>query len=101
VPLSHEEQRVLEEMERELCADDPRFVQRITRRRRRIGRVLSIAMLAFCCGFALLVVGIVGRSVVGVVLALIGLVTVTASCFAMIFIHERRWFRRSFRRHWN
>jgi hypothetical protein len=100
VPLSHEEQRVLEEMERELSADDPRFVRRITRPRRRTGRVPRVAMLAFCFGLALLVVGIVGPSAVGVVLTLTGLVTVSVSCFAMVFAQERQWFRRSLRRHW-
>lgn len=99
MPLSHEEQRVLDEMERLLLADDPRFAERIGRPRRRLRGGMLVSVLAFCCGLAMLAVGLVGASPVHIALALTGIVVMSASCFAIMLIQERRWFGHIHPRH--
>ena len=96
MPLSHEEQRVLNEIERLLRSEDPRFVDRIGRKHRRVGGLIGIAMLAFCCGLVMVTIGMLGESGWHVAIAAVGLVIAAVSCFATVVIQERRW---SGRRH--
>jgi len=60
MPLSEHEQRLLEQMERALYAEDSKFVQTFrgsdSRRRRR--RQLGLAVVGFVVGLALLFVGV-------------------------------------------
>ena len=58
MPLSEYEQRVLEQMERQLASDDPRLANTLTARRRRsISRYL-VAGIGATLGMLLLVVGV-------------------------------------------
>jgi hypothetical protein len=64
MPLSEHEQRLLEQMERALYAEDSKFVQNFQgsdgRRRRR--RQLGVAVVGFVVGLALLFVGLAAPS---------------------------------------
>jgi hypothetical protein len=68
MPLSEYEQRVLEQMERQLASDDPRLANTLTQRRRRsIGRY-AIAGAGAVVGLLLLVFGVASSApVLGVV----------------------------------
>ena len=81
MPLSREEQRALEEIERVL-AQDPRFVRRIGRRRLR--RILAAAILGMACGVALMIIGLVGTDPGHVVLAVTGFAVIVASCSTIV-----------------
>src|SRR6478735_11763616 len=88
MPLSEHEQRLLEQMERALYAEDSKFVQTFrgsdSRRRRR--RQLGIGVIGFVLGLGLLFVGVAvaGFFWVGVV----GFVVMLAS--AMYVVHASR-----------
>ncbi|MFT4128416.1 MAG: DUF3040 domain-containing protein [Gordonia sp. (in: high G+C Gram-positive bacteria)] len=88
MPLSEHEQRMLEEIESALYAEDPKFASSVTRRRlgRSSGRRRIQAVIVFIVGLVLLVVGpIVGLSVGGFpVISLIGfLVMFAGALFAL------------------
>jgi hypothetical protein len=78
VPLSDNEQRMLEQMERALYAEDPKFAtaMRGTNRRPGAGRRLSIGGLGILLGLVVLVLGVareqVALGVVGFVCMLAG-----------------------------
>jgi hypothetical protein len=65
VPLSEHEQRLLEQIERALVDDDPKFASSVRTgdRRLRARRKLQIGVLLVVVGLALLVAGAVARSV--------------------------------------
>jgi hypothetical protein len=70
VPLSEEELRLLEQMERALVAEDPKFVSALrgTARRRDARRRSLVAAGAFLAGVVVLMAGaVMGNTVVGVV----------------------------------
>jgi Protein of unknown function (DUF3040) len=90
VPLSREEQQVLDEIERFLAAEDPGFVGRIERQRRRIRRILMTAIVGLICGVTLLSIGVVGTDPGHVVLAVIGFGVIVASCSSIITHTGRR-----------
>lgn len=58
MPLSEYEQRVLEQMERQLSADDPKLATTLTTPRRRTGRKVVIAVASVLVGLVLLVLGV-------------------------------------------
>jgi len=69
MPLSEYEQRVLEQMERQLASDDPRLANTLTRRGRRtvwryvvagLGAVLGLLMLVIGTADGLPVLGVIG-----------------------------------------
>jgi hypothetical protein len=78
VPLSDNEQRLLEQMERALYAEDPKFASamRGTNRRPGTGRRLLLGGGGVLLGLTLLVVGVIQQSipigVLGFVLMLVG-----------------------------
>jgi hypothetical protein len=70
VPLSEREQRILEEIEKNLYQEDPSFARDVRRRSPRMDEVrrARLGVFIFLCGFALLIGFFVSRSVlVGVV----------------------------------
>lgn len=67
MPLSEYEQRVLEQMERQLSADDPKLATTLTTPRRRTGRKIIVAVVSVIVGLLLLVLGVVQSiAVVGI-----------------------------------
>ena len=67
MPLSEYEQRVLEQMERQLSADDPKLATTLTTPRRRTGRKIIVATVGVLVGLLLLVLGVVQSiAVVGI-----------------------------------
>jgi len=70
VPLSEEELRLLEQMERALVAEDPKFASTLrgTRIRQHARRQVILGVLAFVVGVALLMAGAVTKEIpIGVV----------------------------------
>jgi hypothetical protein len=57
VPLSEREQKILEEIERNLYEEDPRFAHGVRRRTPKMDEVrrIKLGALLFVCGFALLI----------------------------------------------
>jgi hypothetical protein len=62
VPLSEHEQRLLEQIERALLAEDPKFAStvRSTDPRHHVRRRIVVAALVFLVGAALMIAGVVG-----------------------------------------
>lgn len=59
MPLSEHEQRILDEIERRLAAEDPKFARQVSIRtpRGKAVRRIKLAVFAFVCGFGLLIAG--------------------------------------------
>ncbi|MGC4934959.1 DUF3040 domain-containing protein [Gordonia sp. DT30] len=89
MPLSEHEQRMLEEIESALYAEDPKFASSVTRRRlgRSTGRRRLQAAVVFVIGLALLVVGpITGLDVGGFpILSLIGFLVMFAAALLALW----------------
>jgi hypothetical protein len=64
VPLSDREQKILEEIERNLYEEDPKFAHQVRRTPKmdEIRRV-KLGALLFLCGFALLIAFFISRSI--------------------------------------
>ena len=80
VPLSEEELRLLEQMERALVAEDPKLASTLrgTAMRRRARRQLVVAVVCFLLGVTILMTGAVARlTVVGIA----GFVVMLASAY--------------------
>jgi hypothetical protein len=87
MPLSEYEQRVLEQMERQLTSDDPRLANTLTQRGRRpVGRIV-IAIAGAAIGLLLLVLGAAGDGLVW--LGVVGFVVMFAAV-AFAFADPRR-----------
>ncbi len=80
VPLSEREQRLLEQMERALSAEDPRFASKLlgARTAARHRRLLIVAVTGLVIGVILLIVGVMAQiplvSVVGFVVMFLAVV---------------------------
>ncbi|MCR6689730.1 DUF3040 domain-containing protein [Cellulomonas sp.] len=87
MPLSEYEQRVLEQMERQLATDDPRLANTLTQRgaRRTVGRYV-VAGIGAVVGLLLLVFGVAGDLVL---LGVVGFVVMFAAV-AFAFASPRR-----------
>jgi hypothetical protein len=76
VPLSDHEQRLLDQIEQALYAEDPKFAANVrsVRSRRRTRRWIPISIVGALVGFLLVLVGLIGQqvavSVIGFVLIL-------------------------------
>lgn len=82
MPLSEYEQRVLEQMERQLASDDPRLANTLTQRgRRAVGRYV-VAGIGAALGLLLLVVGAAGSLPLLGVLGFIVMFAAVAYAFA-------------------
>ncbi|MGP7961367.1 DUF3040 domain-containing protein [Sanguibacter sp. A247] len=64
MPLSEYEQRVLEQMERQLSADDPKLATTLTTPRHRTGRRIIVAVASLIVGLLLLILGVVESLIV-------------------------------------
>ncbi len=82
MPLSEYEQRVLEQMERQLASDDPRLANTLTQRgRRAVGRYV-VAGIGAALGLLLLVIGAAGSMPLLGVLGFIVMFAAVAYAFA-------------------
>jgi Protein of unknown function (DUF3040) len=88
VPLSDNEQRLLEQMERALYAEDPKFASTMRGAARRPGsaRRLLIGVTGVVVGLVLLVVGVAQQMVV---LGVIGFVSMLAGTAYAVSGHRR------------
>ena len=79
MPLSDHEQRLLDQIEQALYADDPKFASAVRSGRGgwRARRLLALAILGVLAGLALVLVGLISTVIV---LSIIGFVLVVASC---------------------
>ncbi|WLP90393.1 DUF3040 domain-containing protein [Gordonia sp. NB41Y] len=89
MPLSEHEQRMLEEIESALYAEDPKFASSVTRRRlgRSPGRRRVQAAVVFVVGLVLLVVGpIIGLTVGGFpIVSLVGFLVMFAAALLALW----------------
>jgi Protein of unknown function (DUF3040) len=79
VPLSDHEQRLLDEIEQALYAEDPKFAAsvRSARTRSRTRRAAVLCVLGVLAGLALVLVGLITNLIV---LSVVGFVLVVAAC---------------------
>lgn len=79
MPLSDHEQRLLDEIEQALYAEDPKFAAsvRLARTRSRTRRAAVLCVLGVAAGLALVLVGLIANLIA---LAVVGFVLVVASC---------------------
>ena len=79
MPLSDHEQRLLDEIEQALYAEDPKFAAsvRLARTRSRTRRAAVLCVLGVVAGLALVLVGLVTNLIA---LSVIGFVFVVAAC---------------------
>ena len=83
MPLSDHEQRLLDEIEQALYAEDPKFANsvRSARTRSRTRRSVAICVIGVLAGLGLVLVGLIATSVeVSIALSVIGFVLVVAAC---------------------
>jgi hypothetical protein len=83
VPLSEEELRLLEQMERALVAEDPKFASTLrgTKMRQHARRQVIGGVLVFIVGVALLMSGAVLGQNTGIILGVLGFVVMLASAY--------------------
>jgi hypothetical protein len=79
VPLSDHEQRLLDEIEQALYAEDPKFAAavRSARARSRTRRSVILCVLGVVAGLALVLVGLIAEIIV---LSVVGFVLVVGAC---------------------
>jgi hypothetical protein len=90
VPLSDHEQRLLDEIEQALYAEDPKFAAsvRSARARSRTRRSVALCGLGVIAGLALVLVGLIANIVA---LSVVGFVLVVAACgFGVQAVRGRR-----------
>ena len=90
MPLSDHEQRLLDEIEQALYAEDPKFAAsvRAARTRSRTRRSAALCLLGVVAGLALVLVGLVATIVA---LSVVGFVLVVGSCgYAVQVVRARR-----------
>ena len=83
MPLSEEELRLLEQMERALVAEDPKFASTLrgTKMRQHARRQVIGGVLVFVVGVVLLMSGAVMGENTGIVLGVLGFVVMLASAY--------------------
>lgn len=83
MPLSDHEQRLLDEIEQALCAEDPKFASavRSVGVRSRTRRRLLLCILGIIVGLGLVLIGLVSTLIP---LSVVGFVLVVASCGAVV-----------------
>ena len=88
MPLSEEEQRLLEQMEEALAAEDPKFVSALrgASSRRHHKRVAILSVLGFFVGIAVLMTG----AVLAITLLAVGGFVVMLGCAYLALTHWRR-----------
>jgi hypothetical protein len=83
MPLSDHEQKLLDEIEQALCAEDPRFASavRSVGFRSRARRMVLLCSLGILAGLGLVLVGLVSNIIA---LSVVGFVLVVASCAMLV-----------------
>ncbi|MDQ1737090.1 MAG: hypothetical protein QOH56_3341 [Pseudonocardiales bacterium] len=83
MPLSEHEQRLLEQIEQALYAEDPKFASavRSARPRSRARSMLALAVVGVVLGLALVLVGLVK---IFIPLAVVGFVLIVGSCLVAV-----------------
>ncbi len=87
MPLSEHEQRMLDEIERALYQDDPKFATSVNVSRIRRRRPI-LAAIAFVVGLVLLVVGVIATQSVltlGVIVSVLGFLVMVGSVGLFVF----------------
>jgi len=87
MPLSEHEQRMLDEIERALYQDDPKFATSVNVSRIRRRRPI-LAAIAFVVGLVLLVVGVIATQSVltlGVIVSVVGFLVMVGSVGLFVF----------------
>ncbi len=87
MPLSEHEQRMLDEIERALYQDDPKFATSVNVSRIRRRRPI-LAGTAFLVGLVLLVVGVIATQsvlTIGVIVSVVGFLVMVASVGLFVF----------------
>jgi Flp pilus assembly protein TadB len=90
VPLSDHEQRLLDEIEQALYAEDPKFAAsvRSARTRSRTRRSAALCVIGVLAGLALVLVGLIATIVA---LSVVGFVLLVAACgYAVQIVRGRR-----------
>jgi Flp pilus assembly protein TadB len=80
VPLSDHEQKLLEQIEQALYAEDPKFaasVRKVKSRRPRGRRWIALSILGVLVGLGLVLVGLLAKLII---LGIIGFVLIVAAC---------------------
>ena len=79
MPLSEHEQRLLEQIEQALYAEDPKFASAVRsgRSRRHTRRWILVSVLGVLAGLAIVLVGLAAKLIV---LGVLGFVLIVASC---------------------
>jgi hypothetical protein len=95
VPLSKDEQRALEEIERCLTSEDPGFAQRFRRRPRlRASVVLAAGAVAMVAGLGMITIGLVAPGPAQTVAAVVGFTLMVGSSWGGLTMLRRRLSRR-------
>jgi hypothetical protein len=83
MPLSEHEQRLLDEIEQALYAEDPKFASsvRSARPRNRARTMLALSVIGVVAGFAVVLVGLTRNLIV---LGVIGFVLIVGSCVTAV-----------------
>jgi hypothetical protein len=91
VPLSDNEQRLLEQMERALYAEDPKFASamRGAARRRGVAQRLALGGAGVVLGLVLLIVGVAGGSSNTILIGVLGFVLMLAGTAYAVSAHRR------------
>ena len=87
MPLSEHEQRMLDEIERALYKEDPKFATSVNVKRMRRRRPI-LAAVAFVLGLVLLVVGVIATElllILGVIVSVVGFLLMVASVGLFMF----------------
>jgi hypothetical protein len=89
VPLSDHEQRLLDQIEQALYADDPKFASavRSARARVHVRRWLALSIIGVVAGLALILVGLAAKLIF---LGVIGFVLIVAACAYAAALWGRR-----------
>lgn len=91
MPLSDNEQRLLEQMERALYAEDPKFASamRGAARRRGVAQRLALGGAGVVLGLVLLIVGVAGGSQNTILIGVLGFVLMLAGTAYAVSAHRR------------
>ena len=81
MPLSEHEQRLLDEIEQALCAEDPKFVSsvRSARPRSRVRMMLALSAIGVILGLAVVLIGLTANVIL---VGVLGFVLIVGSCVA-------------------
>jgi hypothetical protein len=82
VPLSDHEQKLLEQIEQALYAEDPKFAASVrkVKARPRGSRWIALSVLGVIVGLGLVLIGLLSANTLGIIMGIVGFVMIVASC---------------------